>query len=884
MNSLLLTTLFTLCCLLSQAQQSVKGTVKDKAGNPLAGVTILIKNDKNLVLKYAVTNTKGEFLLTVTDTISAQKLSLEIKHISYRPLLQVIEKGKFTYNFIMEETAEVLSQVVVKQPPITNRGDTTRYKVSSFSKEEDRSIADVMKRMPGLDIDESGKIYFNGKEISNLYMHNDDLMDGRYGGSTKVIKKEMIESVDVIQNHQPVKVLRNKKPTDNVGINLVLKDENSWALSGQAMLGTGAPRLLTANLNTVLLNKKVKTINTLKVNNTGEDYRNEIARIGGSADNQLAAASAQLLSSGTAGNPDLPRRNYYFNRSGLTNINYLVNNKNQLQFRANIQAFTDRQTQEYSSFTELYTATDTIRYFEQQHIQTKPWIINGTFTVMANKEKYYLSNRVNVQAERLEDPNQLTTNQNTFAQSLQQKPFSISNTLNYTPSVKQNGILDLAWSFNYSKRPQELYIDDGLHADILNSGAPYTAIRQAADMPAFKNRMSANYLISKGRFRQQYSAVLLQEKKELNSDLLLQQNNHNWTLADSTTNRLKWNNTLATFTALYGWSEEGKYETSISLPLILQSVRYRQEEFLLKEQQKRVWFVPSLSAKWYTNAEDFLQLSYSFNNTISDINNLYRAIILTNYRSLQANNAILREAQSHQAGVRYNLQRTIQMLFLNAGITYSREKANSILAYALTDDVQESVVLPVPNIMESIQGTLGGSKYSYFLKSTISIKTAYGTTTSRQLINNELIPARFNSLSGSLGLDTRLFKRINFNYNGNLSYQTMKQEIKNSTSSEMYRIDQQFTATFNIFKDFLFQVQARNISSWNNNGSDVQYWFADAKIRYNLKKCKTDIEFDCTNLANVNEYELLRVTAGMSSISRYLIRGRMALLKFTFYL
>jgi hypothetical protein len=884
MNSLLLTTLFTLCCLLSQAQQSIKGTVKDKSGSPLAGVTILIKNEKNLVLKYAVTNTKGEFSLVVADTVFVKKTNLEVKHISYQSLQQLIEKGKFIYNFTMDESAEILSQVVVKQPPIITRGDTTRYKVSSFAKDEDRSIADVIKRMPGLDIDESGKIYYNGKEISNLYMHDDDLMDGRYGGATKVIKKEMIESVDVIQNHQPVKVLRNKKPTDNIGLNLVLKDENSWALSGQAMIGIGAPKLLTSNLNTVLLNKKVKTLNTLKINNTGEDYRNEITRMGGFTENQLSASSSQLLSSGTAGNPDLPRRNYYFNRSGLANINFLVNTKNQFQFRTNIQAFTDRQTQEYNSFTELYTATDTIRYFEQQNIQKKPWILNGAFTIMANKEKYYLSNRLTVEAEGIHDPNQLTTHQNSFSQNLRQKPFTIANAFNFTPSIKQRGILDFAWSFNYSKRPQQLYVDDGLHADILNNGIPYTAMRQTADMPAFKNRIATNYLISKGIFRQQYSAVLLQENKELNSDLLLQQNNHNWTLVDSTTNRLKWNNTSATFTALYGWSKKGKYETSISLPLILQSIRYQQEEFSMKEQQKRVWFTPSLSARWYTSTEDFLQLSYSFNNSISDINSIYRAVILTNYRSLQANNAILQEAQSHQAGIRYNLQRTIQMFFLNAGITYSREKVNSILAYSLTDDVQESVLLPVPNIMESIQGTLGGSKYSYFLKSTISVKTAYGETNSRQLINDELIPTKFNTLSGSLGLDTRLFKRINFNYNGSLSYQTMKQQIKNSTSSKMYRIDQQFTATFNLFKDFLFQVQARNISSWNNSGSDVQYWFADAKVRYNLKKWKTDIELDCTNLANVNEYELLRVTAGMSSMSRYLIRGRMALIKFTFQL
>jgi hypothetical protein len=82
----------------------------------------------------------------------------------------------------------------------------------------------------------------------------------------------MIKNVEVIQHHQPIKMLQNKKPTDAVAINLVLKDENSLKLSGQAMVGAGLPEQYDAALNTMTFNKKFKMLNVLKANNSGIDY------------------------------------------------------------------------------------------------------------------------------------------------------------------------------------------------------------------------------------------------------------------------------------------------------------------------------------------------------------------------------------------------------------------------------------------------------------------------------------------------------------------------------------------------------------------------------------------------------------------------------------
>ena len=110
---------------------------------------------------------------------------------------------------------------VKTKPAIISKGDTLSYPVKAFSREEDLSIGDVLQRMPGITVDDDGKIYYNNKAIANLYTDGDNLMDGRYGLATKVITKDMIQSVDVIQHHQPIEALKGKISSDNVAINLV---------------------------------------------------------------------------------------------------------------------------------------------------------------------------------------------------------------------------------------------------------------------------------------------------------------------------------------------------------------------------------------------------------------------------------------------------------------------------------------------------------------------------------------------------------------------------------------------------------------------------------------------------------------------------------------
>src|SRR5690606_34272461 len=161
--------------------QEYFGTLKTIDGEAVSFATILIKNAENKVLAFKTSDSNGTFTLIIPKTIEEETLVIETNHLGYKKVRQDIKEGKLNYNIIMERQAINLSEVQVRSKPIIrNIGDTLSYNIDSFAKNEDRSINDVIKRLPGMEVNDSGQIKFNGQSISNLYIDGDDLLDDKY--------------------------------------------------------------------------------------------------------------------------------------------------------------------------------------------------------------------------------------------------------------------------------------------------------------------------------------------------------------------------------------------------------------------------------------------------------------------------------------------------------------------------------------------------------------------------------------------------------------------------------------------------------------------------------------------------------------------------------
>ena len=178
------------------------GVVLDGADRaPLPGASVVVKGPDNKIKKFATSNAEGRFSLTVPGVVGCR---LEVSLMSYRRQSFPLDSVSLPLTVLMEPGAIELREVAVKADRIREQGDTVTYNVGSFAQQADRSIGDVLKRMPGIDVSKSGKISYQGEDINKFYIEGSDLLGGKYGVATNGIGHEDVGAVEVLENHQPL--------------------------------------------------------------------------------------------------------------------------------------------------------------------------------------------------------------------------------------------------------------------------------------------------------------------------------------------------------------------------------------------------------------------------------------------------------------------------------------------------------------------------------------------------------------------------------------------------------------------------------------------------------------------------------------------------------
>ena len=125
---------------------------------------------------------------------------------------------------------------------ITGKKDTITYLVGKFAQVKDQSIGDVIKNMPGFEVSPEGQVSYQGKPIQKYYIEGMDLLEGRYAIANKNLPYRDVGAVEVLENHQPIKILESKVFSNGTSINLKLK--KNITMTGTMQVGAGASILV----------------------------------------------------------------------------------------------------------------------------------------------------------------------------------------------------------------------------------------------------------------------------------------------------------------------------------------------------------------------------------------------------------------------------------------------------------------------------------------------------------------------------------------------------------------------------------------------------------------------------------------------------------------
>ena len=249
MKSLLLTLSIALFFIISaQAQngREVSGTIIDSTKLSVPGAVVTVISDKGDSSSTAADiNGKFDF-----PSVSGAKFTLSISSIGYQGLrrhytFDADTKPVQLGSIILKSETNTLGTVkVVASQAVTFKEDTTEYKASNYPVRVNAPVEDVIKKLPGVDVDVNGNITTQGKQVTKVRINGKDFMGGDVQSITKNLPADVVENIQMIDDYGDQANLTGVKTGEPDKImNITIRKDRNYGYTLQATGGDGADLL-----------------------------------------------------------------------------------------------------------------------------------------------------------------------------------------------------------------------------------------------------------------------------------------------------------------------------------------------------------------------------------------------------------------------------------------------------------------------------------------------------------------------------------------------------------------------------------------------------------------------------------------------------------------
>jgi len=224
----------------SQNMNILKGKVYDEQLKILPDANILAKPiSKNRKIAFTITDENGNYKLKLYNNENYQ---ITITYLGYKPYNFELNTSKnLTRNITLEPSNDELDEIIINyKVPVIIKEDTIIYNTKIFTNGNERKLKQILKKLPGVEVDKNGSVTVMGKKVNKL------LVDGKtfFGGGTKLgvenIPADAIDGVEVIDNYNEVAFLKGLTDSDKMALNVKLKKGKKKFSFGDIEASTGS--------------------------------------------------------------------------------------------------------------------------------------------------------------------------------------------------------------------------------------------------------------------------------------------------------------------------------------------------------------------------------------------------------------------------------------------------------------------------------------------------------------------------------------------------------------------------------------------------------------------------------------------------------------------
>ncbi|MDR0541243.1 MAG: TonB-dependent receptor, partial [Dysgonamonadaceae bacterium] len=660
--------------LASHAQVVIQGIVRNAQDRQaMDGVTMMVQESGSpSISAYVLTDKEGKYRMEY----KGEKDSLIVSASGFNIQKQsksVVRKSQ-TIDFDLVFGAISLKEVRITPPKIRQKGDTLNFSVDGFTDKNDRTIGDVLKKMPGIDVKESGQILYQNKPINKMYIEDSDLLQGRYGIATNNIEAKDVQTVQVLENHQPVKALQDKEFSEQAAINLKLKDSAKGTLIANALAGAGLPPVRWAGeVSGMYFGKGKQNITTYKGNNAGNDVSRDLNSFYSRDADRMQGGG--LLSVQSPSAPAISQKRYLFNRAHALTFNNLVKLKKDYQLNVNLNYLNDRNNKSSFSRTEYYLpGNEFLKIEEKLDSRLSVNKADGEIHLTGNTDKFYLNNLLKFNGGW----NSERGNADTIRQQLSKPEYGVNNTFSFVKNFAKT-TLNISSFTGYASFPHTLTIEPALYENLF--GKKDGALRQTARQNHFASSNKASVGFGHGAWKQFYELCFQADWRHLDSELQPAGGQNPVAVTpDSLRNSLQWNRMDWIFSPRYTYLY-GDWRMNFNFPLDYTFLHINDAVTTARKNHNHLYFNPSFFLQYKLSAFWDVYASAGYSHSLGGIDREYGGYIMRSYRNLVRNTENLYESATQNYGFRLAYRNPIRSQFSYLGLTYFHTKANLLYGY-----------------------------------------------------------------------------------------------------------------------------------------------------------------------------------------------------------
>lgn len=835
--------LFFICVGYSGAysQQLLKGTVLDGGtGKAIEDASVSLLDSKQSALEYTFTDKKGAFAIRTNEAVCF----LAISYLGYSKVVHAIAEAKNGQVFLLKSEEYRLKEVKIVSKRIQEKQDTLIYAVSGFKMPQDRSIADVLKKMPGIEVLPSGQIKFEDRAISKLYIEGMDLMGDRYGLATNNLSGKVVKEVQVLKNHQAIAAIRGKSFTEQAALNLVLEDAVHYTFSGSADLGGGLSSdkegLWYARLVGLLLGKRQQNLSLYKTDNTGEDLSNEI-RLQSRTEDMEVESDEPLLSMPAISVGQIDERRYLMNKDHLFATNHLYKMSEVATLRGQFTYLGRRDQMREEAASSYFYPEGTVVIAENNKLDLGTDNYAAEADYQLNDSKMYIRNRFVGNMEKSSGNNWLQTNNDPVNAFNQVKRKAISNSFQLIRPLSSGHIVKLMSKQSFSDLPQRLTVSPGLYEDVINEGKPYESFTQELNLRTFRSHIASELQFKVAGFYTNLQVGVDYSNQQLRSSLLCKDNDESLTSVPAFYNDLSFMDTRIYATPSLQFKNQ-YWNIRFRVPLSFHQYQLNDKESEPGKDRHRYLFAePSLNAVYELNAYWNVSNTLNFHYQVPDINRFYSNYIFTTYRNASSGNKFYYQKMLTEAlTLKYN--NPLNGFFWSLSGVVAPTWQNNILSSSQDGilTTSEMVDLKHRNLNWNLRTRV--SKTFGFWKLFTGFTASYNENRSKSLLSGELVPFTSKSISAAFDFALQPHKCISVEGSERYLRSMLSSPIIEPTSSNSFRS----TLAINVFPADQWKVKLNNLWVSGSKPTPSSIYFMDAAVSYLYKQ--VELELNVTNI------------------------------------